>query len=392
MKTDKPKMTKDIVPCGFTPGLALVDAVPVVFFGISFILLGKMVESFWFFIGALLCTLAGAGKVLWKIIVAKSRKNIWPLFIQMRVLMPAGFLIMLLSIVCGDTSVRRYCLMLGCSSVPSLFFFIFSIICMVLMIVCAVKLDSSDFKSNWIEQIINSASQISFFIGLLIICINGITPYSLTGYRADDEAVSVIRDASADYAVETNGGLTAFVPDSYDRGVIIYPGARVEATSYATLAAALAQKNILCVIAAMPFNYAFLGNDAAEYVMDMYPGVSDWYIAGHSLGGVMAAYYAADNADSVRGVILLASYSTADLTDTGLKILSVYGSEDGVLNMDSYHSNLSNLPSDYTEVVIQGGCHAYFASYGEQKGDGSAQISRDMQITQTAEAIALFVK
>jgi len=32
------------------------------------------------------------------------------------------------------------------------------------------------------------------------------------------------------------------------------------------------------------------------------------------------------------GLVLLAAYSTADLTDSGLRVYSTYGSEDGVLN------------------------------------------------------------
>ena len=91
-------------------------------------------------------------------------------------------------------------------------------------------------------------------------------------------------------------------------------------------------------------------------------------------------------------LILLAAYSTADLKETGLRVLSLYGSEDGVLKMDSYEKYRDNLPEDFTEIVIPGGCHAYFGSYGPQKGDGTPQISNEEQIRFTTEAIGDFIE
>lgn len=39
---------------------------------------------------------------------------------------------------------------------------------MILMSVFAVRLDSSDSRANWLEQVVNGASQASFFLGLLM--------------------------------------------------------------------------------------------------------------------------------------------------------------------------------------------------------------------------------
>ena len=114
-------------------------------------------------------------------------------------------------------------------------------------------------------------------------------------------------------------------------------------------------------------------------------------MAGHSLGGAMAANYAAGQSEVFDGLILLAAYSTKDLSQTTLRVLSVYGSEDGVMNRESYEKNRSNLPTDTTEVVLDGGCHAQFGSYGPQDGDGIPTISGEEQIRQSVEAIAAFV-
>ena len=154
---------------------------------------------------------------------------------------------------------------------------------------------------------------------------------------------------------------------------------------------ACAENGILCALVRMPGNLAVLDANAAYGLQQEHPEVTTWYIAGHSLGGAMAAGYAAAHDEDYDGLILLAAYSTKDLTGTALRVLSVYGSEDGVMNQESYEKNRANLPADTTEVVLDGGCHAQFGSYGPQNGDGIPTISGEEQVRQTAEAIAAFV-
>ena len=84
-------------------------------------------------------------------------------------------------------------------------------------------------------------------------------------------------------------------------------------------------------------------------------------------------------------------YYHADLTDSGLRVYSTYGSKDGVLNREKYEADRTNLPQDTTETVIDGGCHAGFGSYGAQKGDGAPVISAEEQQQQTADALAAWM-
>ena len=102
----------------------------------------------------------------------------------------------------------------------------------------------------------------------------------------------------------------------------------------------------------------------------------------------MAGSFAAGHAEELDGLVLLASYATSDLSESGLAVLSAYGSEDGVLNRESYAKNYGHLPADTQELVIAGGNHAQFGDYGAQAGDGTAQISAEEQQALTAEAIA----
>lgn len=163
------KMTKDTVPENFTLSLALVDALPVLFFGGSMILIGSLFGSVLFMVGAVLCFWAGAAKVLWKVIVVIRKKNVWWLFMQMRIVMPAGFAMMLLAVILNRSFITLPAVFAAIVSFPSVIFFAIGVIGMVLMGVFASKLDSSDVRSNWIEQLTNGAAQAAIFVGILLV-------------------------------------------------------------------------------------------------------------------------------------------------------------------------------------------------------------------------------
>ena len=214
--------------------------------------------------------------------------------------------------------------------------------------------------------------------------------YVIDYYHADETALEAMAYLTDSVQVEQDGDVIWFVPEDPTAGLIFYPGGKVEHTAYAPLLRACAEQGILCALVRMPGNLAVLDANAADGLRQKHPEITAWYMAGHSLGGAMAANYAAAHAEDFNGLILLAAYSTKDLTGTTLRVLSVYGSEDGVLNRESYEKNWSNLPADTTEVVLDGGCHAQFGSYGPQDGDGIPSISGEEQVRQTAEAIAAF--
>lgn len=207
-------------------------------------------------------------------------------------------------------------------------------------------------------------------------------------YSASAEAFALLESEQQTVQVSQVENRIVFQPEAPQAGLIFYPGGKVEAEAYAPLLEACAERGILCVLLRMPGNLAVLDRNAADGVAADYPEVTDWYIGGHSLGGAMAAGYAAKHTEALAGLVLLGAYSTADLTDSGLRVLSIYGSEDGVLNREKYDSNHANLPADAAELVIQGGCHAGFGSYGPQDGDGTPTISGEEQIARTADAIA----
>ena len=114
----------------------------------------------------------------------------------------------------------------------------------------------------------------------------------------------------------------------------------------------------------------------------------NWYIGGHSLGGAMAASYAAKHQDNLKGVVLLAAYPTKELD---IPVLSIYGSEDGVLNREKYKDSIG-MAKNLSEIIIDGGNHAQFGNYGEQSGDNKSKISSEKQWNQTTNEILNFIK
>ena len=115
-------------------------------------------------------------------------------------------------------------------------------------------------------------------------------------------------------------------------------------------------------------------------------GYDNWYICGHSLGGVAASSWAASHPEELCGVILLAAYPTRAL-DLDLVCLSLYGSEDGVVDPDQIAAARKYMPAQYIEQVLEGGNHAQFGSYGRQRGDGDASLSPEEQQEQTVDFI-----
>lgn len=223
---------------------------------------------------------------------------------------------------------------------------------------------------------------------VLLAAVIGTWIYLSNYYHAEADAIAALHDTTQAIEIRQSDTRIAFVPQDPQAGFIFYPGAKVAFESYAPLMKACAERGVLCVLLKMPGNLAVLDYNAADGIAEDYPDVERWYVGGHSLGGNIAATYAAKHADAVAGLVLLAAYSTDDLTDTDLQVLSVYGSEDGVLNRDRYARYRANLPADTVERVIEGGCHSYFGSYGMQDGDGTPTIPMAEQITETANAIA----
>ncbi|NTV91363.1 MAG: hypothetical protein HGA22_13545 [Clostridiales bacterium] len=232
-------------------------------------------------------------------------------------------------------------------------------------------------------------------MAFVMLLVAGFLIYAADYSHADETAIKVtVSDNTT--TVSMYGHNMVFEPANGEikAGFIFYPGGKVEYTAYAPLMKRISEQGYLCVLVHMPLNLAVFDKSAAGSVLEQFgkdgpagKNIEKWYIGGHSLGGAMAASYAAENKDLLEGLVLLAAYPTSDLSNSGLKVLSMYGSEDGVLNAESYSNGRKYMPEGFTEISIDGGNHAGFGNYGAQKGDGAASISAEKQQENAAAAI-----
>ncbi len=215
-------------------------------------------------------------------------------------------------------------------------------------------------------------------------CMSVFFLYAETFYHALPAAEAALAGNEAVLVEKTEYGWFFDGPSEEDC-LIFYPGGKVEETAYAPFLRELAQGGLDVCLVKMPFRLAVLDIQAADRVLSEYT-YEHWYIGGHSLGGAMAAYYASEKNDRLCGIILCAAYMTKN-TDSDLIGISIYGSEDSVMDRKKLEKGRQYYPERTDEYVIEGGNHAQFGEYGVQKGDGTARITGEAQRKQAAECI-----
>lgn len=152
----------------FSLVLALVDAIPVLCFSAAMLVVAGRFRNIPFLAGAVLCTLAGACKVIWKILIAVKQIDIEILSKQMRIVMPLGFVLIIIGLVAGMNSEMWKQLGKSIISFPAVIPFGVTLLGVICMGVFAVKLDHTKASSNWIEQITNSVAQLCLLIGVIV--------------------------------------------------------------------------------------------------------------------------------------------------------------------------------------------------------------------------------
>lgn len=177
--------------------------------------------------------------------------------------------------------------------------------------------------------------------------------------------------------------------------LIIYPGGCVDAGAYAPLAHDIAAAGYLVALVPMPDYIALYGKGRADEVIENYPEIQKWSIAGHSLGGVAASGYVGNitgsykNSNKINGLILWASYpaETLYLNTYPIEAILIWGTNDGGMDITDVNNAKDNLPPDTRYVTLQGANHSQFGWYGEdandydfvQPDDELADISREQQ-------------
>jgi hypothetical protein len=214
-------------------------------------------------------------------------------------------------------------------------------------------------------------------LALLLLSVVGFVTWAITGtYPAQDVALAALESTDAVTITQDRWIVFESVADT-EIGLVFYPGGLVEARAYAPILHQIAEEGVLVIITPMPLNLAIMNVNAANSVIDAYPQITTWIIAGHSLGGASAAIFAENNPDQVDAIALWDSYpaDSADLSDNAIAALSIFGTMDDWPNTENFNDKRHLLPADAVFVGVEGANHSQFGDYGFQKGDVVASIS-----------------
>lgn len=209
--------------------------------------------------------------------------------------------------------------------------------------------------------------------------------------RATQPALSAMQSTEL-IEVDNNDDYIEYKPAGAIKcGIVFYPGGKVEPTVYSRVFSKLAENGILTVVVKMPFNLAMFNINGAEKVLANHTKVDEWYLSGHSLGGVFATQYLSKHIEDFNGMIYLASYPSVDISNVNIPVITINGTLDTVINRKGYEAARDKMPSGAIYYDIDGGNHTQFGDYNLQKKDMEASISAEEQHKQIVEQILKFL-
>lgn len=226
-------------------------------------------------------------------------------------------------------------------------------------------------------------------LGTLLLGLTAFLVYASLPYPAETGPLETAKtDASFTYT-ETLDGVVLQPKSGTGDGLVFLPGAHVAPEAYAAKLSGLAEAGVTVVIARPILNYAILDYRPLSTFEDLAPNVDRWFVGGHSLGGVRACLYAADG--RVAGLALFGSYCSNDLSSTGLAVVTISSSKDGLSTPAKIADAKHLLPQDAAFVEIPGANHAQFGDYGGQPGDGTSETKDSGVRYQITEAVLALI-
>ena len=155
------------VPEGSNRSMGILDRLPVLFFSISAGILAYRLKSTLFGIGIFLVILAGAMKAGWKFVIALRKKDVPFLNRQMRVLMPAGFVLALAALIADRNHWSPAAVLRHMTAFPAVIFFLAGAAGLVTRVFFARRLDHRDAAGNGKEQMVNGITQFCVMLGII---------------------------------------------------------------------------------------------------------------------------------------------------------------------------------------------------------------------------------
>jgi pimeloyl-ACP methyl ester carboxylesterase len=177
-------------------------------------------------------------------------------------------------------------------------------------------------------------------------------------------------------------------------GLIFYPGGECDERAYAEPLRRIAAAGYLVALVPMPLKLAVLAADSASEVIAQHPKISSWTMAGHSLGGAMAARYAFNHPASIDGLILWDAYPADDMADTTLKTAMIHRADMSGGLPGEYLDKLHLLPKQTSFVALPGALHMNFGRFKAEHNsapEATADLDPAQQLASTAQASINFM-
>jgi len=198
-------------------------------------------------------------------------------------------------------------------------------------------------------------------------------PQALTALASDNK-VSVSQD-----------DLIVFRPNNAapHTGLIFYPGGECDERGYAEPLRAIAAAGYLVVLVPMPWQLAVFAPGKADEVVAAFPEINTWAIAGHSLGGSMAAHYAYKHPDTIDGLLLWDAYAPDDMSASTAAVRMIHRSDASGSTPADYESKLILLPEQTEFVPLKGAQHLQFGRFvaGRMyRDEPPAELDQDEQL------------
>ncbi|MEH6780107.1 MAG: alpha/beta hydrolase [Rhodoglobus sp.] len=192
--------------------------------------------------------------------------------------------------------------------------------------------------------------------------------------QAEQPALESVRTNPSVHITENqNSFILTPTAEASGEGLVFIPGAKVSADAYLyKLSGAVAESGLTVVVTKPILNLAFFDQRGLDTFTNAVPDIDEWFVGGHSLGGVRACQYAEQ--PDVSGLVLFGSYCANDLADVDTRVLSLSGSNDLLSTPEKIMNAAHLLPTATTFFPIDGANHASFGDYGVQAGDGVATL------------------
>jgi hypothetical protein len=201
--------------------------------------------------------------------------------------------------------------------------------------------------------------------------------------KPTDAALAAMQ--SDDRVTVEDGKFITFRPTTGETrlGVIFYPGANCDSRGYAPVFRRVADRGYVVVDVPMPRNFAIFAPNRADEVRAAYPEIKRWVIAGHSMGGAMAGYYAFHHQQELAGLIIWDSYPPEQdsLADSTLPVWHIHRATLEGAAPEKFEEMRHLFPLSSTWIPVPGGIHMYFGSFdgGGYKEQWTPKISREAQ-------------